>query len=169
MSFQADSFRNLPPTTLGIIVLCCTLYVAQLIGDVELHHVTMCPRAVVYLHEYYRLITSALFHANLMHIAMNMMSTAAIATMLERQLGTLRLLLIILWAILVTNVVYVAAALFLSGVLGKDDLMYQHAVGFSGVLFHLSVLECNMGPSSHTARSVFGFFHVPAYIYPVVL
>lgn len=45
--------------------------------------------------------------------------------------------------------------------------MYQHSVGFSGVIFHLSVMECNMTP--HRTRSVFGFLTVPAYLYPWAL
>ena len=45
--------------------------------------------------------------------------------------------------------------------------MYQHSVGFSGVLFHLSVLECHYGPLQ--PRSLFGMVSVSPTLYPWVL
>ena len=102
-----------------------------------------------------------------MHIGMNMMSTVAISSLLEKRMGSIQHALTILWAILLTSVVYTAAAVLLYLSLGMEDLMYQHSVGFSGVIFHLSVLECNLTP--HRSRSVFGFLTVPAYLYPWAL
>jgi rhomboid domain-containing protein 1 len=102
-----------------------------------------------------------------MHIGMNMMSTAAISSMLEKRMGTLQHAMTILWAMLLTSCVYTIASIFMHVVLGMDGLMYQHSVGFSGVIFHLSVLECNITP--HRSRSVFGFLTVPAYLYPWAL
>lgn len=45
--------------------------------------------------------------------------------------------------------------------------MYEHSVGFSGVLFHFCVLECNLVQTS--SRSLFGIVHVPAQAYPWAL
>jgi hypothetical protein len=101
-----------------------------------------------------------------MHLGMNMLSTAAISSLLEKRFGTLRQIVSILWSILLTSVVYTIVALLLSALLGMDDLMYQHSVGFSGVIFHLSVLES--GTTSST-RSVFGVISVPAPLYPWAL
>jgi len=50
--------------------------------------------------------------------------------------------------------------------------MYRHGAGFSGVLFHLLVLECSIASapaSQSSSRSIFGFVSVPAYLYPWVL
>ena len=102
-----------------------------------------------------------------MHIGMNMMSTAAISAMLEKRLGTLKQTFTMAWAMLLTSTIYTMVALFLHLVLRKDGLMYQHSVGFSGVIFHLSVMECNLLPNQ--LRSVFGFLSVPAYLYPWAL
>jgi len=44
--------------------------------------------------------------------------------------------------------------------------MYQHSIGFSGIIFHLSVLESYLHPGQ---RSVFGFFSVPSFVYPWAL
>jgi Rhomboid family len=59
-------------------------------------------------------------------------------------------------------------ALGMSMLLAWDGLMVQHSVGFSAVLFHVSVLECNLYPH-HSTRSLFGFANVPAYLYPWAL
>ena len=167
MSRFNDLLRTIPPATLGVISLCCLLYMFQIVTDLPLRAVTLCPRLVVHDNEYYRIVTSALFHANLMHIGMNCMSTLAIGSMLEKRLGTLRMIVTMLWSIFLTSVIYIASALFLNAFLGMKGLMEQHSIGFSGVIFHLSVLECNLGP--HASRSVFGIFQVPSSLYPWVL
>ena len=47
------------------------------------------------------------------------------------------------------------------------QLAYQCAIGFSGVIFGLIVVDNNI--SGATQRSIFGFFYVPAPLYPWVL
>ena len=101
-----------------------------------------------------------------MHIAMNMMSTAAISSLLEKRAGTLYHILATMPAILLTSVVYIGFAVAMS-LFGNDSLMFQHSVGFSGVIFHMVVLESNLGFQG--SRSVFGFFSVPSFLYPWVL
>ena len=46
-------------------------------------------------------------------------------------------------------------------------MMLQHSVGFSGVIFQLSVLESNLSPNR--SRSVFGFIQVSSKMYPWAL
>lgn len=157
---------SIPPATLGVMVVCSVLFGLQNALAWDLQLVTMCPRLVLYTHEYYRVLTSALFHANLMHIGMNMLSTSAISSMLEKKLGTLRLFVSMWWAMLLTSTIYISIAYFAHLGFGYDAWMYQHAVGFSGIIFHLSVLESNLQPGP---RSVFGFFSVPSSLYPWVL
>ena len=167
MSRFHELLRNTPPATLGVISLCCVLYLVQVITDLPLHDLTMCPRLIIFEGEVYRVVTSALFHASLMHIGMNAMSLSAIGGMLEKRMGTLRILCTMLLSIFVTSVIYIAAALFLDMVFGRKGLMNQHSLGFSGVIFHVSVLECNIG--THGSRSVFGLFDVTSSLYPWVL
>lgn len=127
----------------------------------------MQPRAVIYLNEYYRILTSSLFHSNLMHIGMNMMSTFAISTMLEKRMGSMRLMFTIVWSMILTSLIYIAVAYAAYIFFGKETLMLQQSLGFSGIIFHMSVIECNISPS--LSRSVFGFITVPSYLYPWVL
>ena len=168
---MSNRFRELlgstPPTTLGILAVCLSVYGLQLAMGLDLERFTMCPRLVLYVHEYYRIITSALFHGNLMHIGMNMLSGFHLSTTLEKRLGTLPHLMTTLGAILCTSIVYLAVAWTASFLFAYDAWMYQHSVGFSGVLFHFCVLESHL--SSNTSRSLFGVINVPTYLYPWAL
>ncbi|CAB9529323.1 Rhomboid-like protein 15 [Seminavis robusta] len=163
----ADLVRSLPVATAGTIGLCCSVYVSQLVLDVPVRLFTMNPRRILYLHEYYRMVSSCFFHGSLMHIAMNMMSTAAISTLMERRLGTLAYILTVLWAVLLTSSLYVALAYVSHTLFWSDGLLNSHAVGFSGIMFHLLVLECNLVPAA--TRSIFGLVQVPSYAYPLAM
>lgn len=105
-----------------------------------------------------------MFHTSLMHIAMNMMSTMAIGSSLERQIGTIMMALTIFFGILLTGAIYISISWLLFAVFGLEKMMLQHAAGFSGVIFQLSVLESNLSPNR--TRSVFGVFTVSSRMYP---
>jgi len=167
MSRLQEHLRTIPPATLSIIGLCCALYVIQIVTDFPLNAFTLCPRLVLYDHEYYRIVTGSVIHGGLMHIGMNMMSMSAVGSMVEKRLGTIRLIFTMLWSILLTSMLYIGAAFILFQAAGWENLMNQHSLGFSGVIFHLSVLECNLG--THQSRSVLGIFNVQSYLYPWVL
>lgn len=96
-----------------------------------------------------------------------MLSTSAIGSMLEKHLGTLQLVISILWAILLSNALYLGIAWTVSAVFRYDKLLLEHAVGFSGIIFHMSVVECHLAPNH--SRSLFGIVQVPSYIYPWAL
>lgn len=111
-----------------------------------------------------------------MHIFMNMTSTMAIGKMLEQRLGTLMTYLTIAYGILLSSCLYVMLSWLLFVICGYQPLMKQNCVGFSGVIFHLSVLETNHSStnanddnSSTRARSVFGLFEVSSKAYPYAL
>jgi hypothetical protein len=102
-----------------------------------------------------------------MHIGMNMMSTMAIGTSLEKQIGTFSMALTISWGILLTATIYTFTSWLLYVTFGHEKMMYQHCLGFSGVIFQLSVLEANLNPNR--SRSVFGVFQVSSKMYPWAL
>ncbi|KAL3943568.1 MAG: hypothetical protein SGBAC_002349 [Bacillariaceae sp.] len=167
MSRSAELIRNTPLATLGTILICTLIFILQKALDWKLQVFTFCPRLILYAHEYYRVFSSTLFHANLMHIGMNMLSTFAIGRVLEKQLGTLGLVVTMMWSAIVSCSLYLGWAIFAHLVLDMDRWMYDHAVGFSGVLFHLSVVECHLSPQ--LSRSLFGMVNVPAALYPWAL
>lgn len=165
MSRFQEVLRTAPPITLGFIILCSALYLFQVVGDVQLHHWTLAPRFV--FTQPYRIVSSALLHGGFLHLGMNMMSLYAIGAMVERRLGSFRLFFTIMASIVGTALVHVSVAWTTKLILGVSTFVMEQSIGFSGVLFHLSVLECHLG--SHSNRSLFGFMEVPAKLYPFAL
>lgn len=98
---------------------------------------------------------------------MNMISSYTLCTLLEQQIGSFRLLYTILLSMILTSCLSIGSAFLLSVIFHYDTLMYQHSIGFSGILFHLSVLECHINPNIR--RNLFGMFEIPSYLYPWVL
>ena len=137
MSRAAEVAASIPLANRFIIGLCVAVFLLQTILNLDLQDFTLCPRNVIYDHEYYRIFTSCVFHGGLIHIGFNMMSTAAIGSLLEKRFGTLRHIFSVFLGMFLTSSTYILVACLLSWVCRYDKLMYQHSVGFSGVLFQL--------------------------------
>ena len=176
----AETLASTPPATRFITILCILLYaVVQCVLDVPISSIALNPSSILIDRQLYRLITGALFHANLMHIFMNMTSTMAMGKMLERRIGTMMTYLTIAYGILLSSCLYVAISWLLFVTCGYAPLMKRNCVGFSGVIFHLSVLETNHVSTTTndnvddgrttTTRSVFGLFEVSSRAYPYAL
>jgi membrane associated rhomboid family serine protease len=98
-----------------------------------------------------------------------MMALVPMGSELERIMGSVRLLyLTVLLA--TTNAVLHLLIASLAGYnpfYQYDHLMNECAIGFSGILFSMIVIETSL--SGVTSRSVFGLFNVPAKLYPWIL
>ena len=166
MSRSAELLRTTPLSVLFIITLCTLTYCWQVIYQPVEHNFTICPQKIIFEYQIYRMITSSFLHGNLFHIAMNMMSFLQLGTILERSFGTVWHLSIILWSVVLTNstFVFIAFTMYLCGMEGE---MNGHALGFSGTLFHLMVIQCHLNASS--THSILGMFQVSSKVYPWVL
>ena len=102
-----------------------------------------------------------------MHILMNTMTFLSIGSSLERTFGSLWLGVTILWSILLTSFTYILISYTIYFIGGGDQLLYQHSLGFSGVLFHLTVLQSYR--FSNSTRDILGFIRVSSTVYPWVL
>jgi hypothetical protein len=106
---------------------------------------------------------------------MNMTSTLTIGKMVEQRIGTIMTYLTIAWGILLSSLLYVSISYLLYLTCGYAPLMTQNCVGFSGVIFHLSVLETHHSTTTNNAndnnrtRNVFGLFEVSSKAYPYAL
>ena len=167
MSRFKDFLRETPPVTLAVIATCLSLFLLQNALDMNLSLITMCPSLVIDSHQYYRILTHAIFHSSLMHIGMNMITTYQFSPGVEKRLGTLRLGLSILWSILLSSFLYIGISWLLSQLFGYKHLWYQHAVGFSGVVFHVIVLDAHSSPNQ--SFTIFWLVTVPGYVYPWAL
>ncbi|CAM9648117.1 unnamed protein product [Chrysoparadoxa australica] len=167
MSGLVDAVARVPLSTLSIIVICFLVQAYVFLLEPPVQNFTLCARNVIYYHEYYRLITGAVTHGGILHIGFNMMSTAAIGGGLETTLGTLGLAFVVGWSIVLCGLVYVFTMWALTMYTNDPSYLNQHAVGFSGVIFTLALLESHSSP--RPTRAVFGLINVPTKVYPWVL
>ena len=168
MSRAAETLASIPLATRFAMALCVLTYSCQILLDPPISDYALNPSRILRRWQFYRLVTGALFHANMMHILMNTTSTMAIGGMLERRIGTLMTIFTIAWGTILTSSTYVLVSWLMYVVFGDEGLMLRNCVGFSGVIFQLSVLESNLGPEDRT-RSVFGMVEVSSRAYPWAL
>lgn len=163
-------FAEQPLLTKGILVLCLGIYAVQLVFGYDNYGlVCLAAQSVTQKLQVYRLLTSAFVHGGLLHVAFNMMAFVPIGTSLERMQGTLALAHVIGLLIFVGGGAYVAFATAASYVPWSitTKVAHQCAIGFSGVIFGLIVVDNSL--TGATQRSIFGFFYVPAHLYPWTL
>ena len=165
MSRSAELLRTTPICVLFVTAFTVSVYLWQKSQENIEHKFTMFPRGIIFQHQFYRILTSSFLHGGIFHIAMNMMSFFSLGTFLERSFGTLWHFTTILWSVILVNCTYVFIA-FTMYFCGMRNTINTHALGFSGTLFHLVVLQCHLSASD---RPIFGTFRVSSKVYPWVL
>jgi membrane associated rhomboid family serine protease len=129
-------------------------------------YLSFCPKLIIERGQVWRLITGTYLHGGVLHLLMNMMSFSFLGISLESAIGTLSYFYHIIVFGIISGLVHVLIAYFMW--LGGDSSeVYGHAVGFSGVLFALIVIDIDL--SGGDQRSVLGLFLVPCWAYPWVM
>ncbi|KAK8936359.1 hypothetical protein KSP39_PZI013882 [Platanthera zijinensis] len=113
--------------------------------------------------------TSMLFYGPIPHIVFNMLALIPLGIELERIMGSIRLLyLMILLA--TSNVIFhliFAFIVALNSLHPYPFLVHECAIGFSGVIFSMIVIETSL--SGVQTKSVSGLFNMPAKWYAWIL
>ncbi|KAG9445207.1 hypothetical protein H6P81_016547 [Aristolochia fimbriata] len=159
-----------PFITSSVVIVCGFIYlVCLLIGYDSFTEICFLPSAVVSQFQVYRIYTAIIFHGSLLHVLFNMLAFVPLGSELERIMGSLRLLhLVVLLA--TTNAIL---HLLIAFVVAYNPLqpyplfINECAIGFSGIVFSMIVIETNL--SGVQSRSVFGLFNVPAKWYAWIL
>ncbi|XP_062439108.1 rhomboid-related protein 4 isoform X2 [Rhea pennata] len=144
-------FQNIPPVTLGILALNIFLFLNPL-GP--LSEVCISVNESFYRKNWQRLLLSPFHHADDWHLYFNMVSMLWKGIMLERKLGSIWLAYIIAIFSVLVGVVYMVLEYMLAEILDDPTYKMSCAVGFSGVLFALKVLNNYYNPGRFS--SVFG-------------
>ena len=111
----------------------------------------------------WRLFTSPFFHNGFLHLALNMSAWVPLGSSLERSVGSVQFAyLTLLFALLGGSLHTLAGASA-----GKVGAHRECAVGLSGVIFSLVVVDSHLSPAQ--TRSLFGFVTVPTRYYPLAL
>ncbi|CAM6117630.1 unnamed protein product [Calypogeia fissa] len=163
-------WAGIPFVTAGLVAFCSGIYVVQLISGYDsFSQICFEPYLVLSRYQVYRLFTSVFVHASIFHVLFNMLALVPIGSALERVMGTVRFFHVILLLIVSNGVIHVGLA-FLAAhnpIYPYADLSVECGVGFSGVIFALIVIETSLSGTQN--RSIFGFFTVPAKLYPWAL
>ncbi|XP_061372110.1 rhomboid-like protein 15 [Gastrolobium bilobum] len=163
-------WESIPFLTSAVVVVCGIIYlVCLLVGYDSFAEVCFLPSAVVSRFQVYRIYTAILFHGSLLHVLFNMMALVPLGSELERIMGSVRLLYVIILLATSNAIFHVLIALLAAHnpFHAYEYLMNECAIGFSGVLFSMIVIETSL--SGVQSRSVFGLFNVPAKWYAFFL
>merc|ERR1719150_1544116 len=145
---------SLPPVTLGLIIMQVAVYLQLMV----LPRLCLAGEAEWEGGEWIRLIIPALRHTNVFHLYYNMISLAWKGLSLERRLGSPKFFLTISILTITSSMFYVLLALVGSELLEDYSIMRQCAIGFSGVLFALKVVNSHHSHREEETPSFFGFF-----------
>ncbi|KAM9274967.1 rhomboid-related protein 4 isoform 3-T4 [Cariama cristata] len=135
--------QNIPSVTLGVLALNIFLFLNPVR---PLPEVCVSVNEVFYRKNWQRLLLSPVHHADDWHLYYNMISMLWKGIMLEKKLKSIWFAYIIAVFSVLIGVVYMVLEFMLMKIL--DDPSYEMicAVGFSGVLFALKVLNNHYNP-----------------------
>lgn len=98
---------TIPVVTKFLLFLNIGIHIVIFLTSFPIHLLAISPVLVVVRSDYYRLISSAFVHGGLLHIAMNMSTLLAIGRSLELQYGSVLMLFLTLWALILTGATFV--------------------------------------------------------------
>ncbi|CAB1423820.1 unnamed protein product [Pleuronectes platessa] len=130
---------NIPPVTLGVLALNVYLY---LFPAAPLMQTCVSVQQAYWLKDWRRLLLSPLHHVDDWHLYFNMASFLWKGTRLEQRLGGAWFLYLLSVFSLLTGFVYLALEAALTELTQDQSYSLTCVVGFSGVLFALTVV-CN--------------------------
>ncbi|XP_030531718.1 rhomboid-like protein 15 isoform X1 [Rhodamnia argentea] len=163
-------WEGIPFLTSAVVITCGTIYlICLLTGYDSFHEVCFLPSEVISRFQVYRIFTSIVFHGSLLHVFFNMLALVPLGSELERLMGSVRLLYIIVLLATSSAVFHLFIALLVAHNPFRRSpyLMNECSIGFSGILFSMIVIETSL--SGIQSRSVFGLFNVPAKWYAWIL
>ncbi|XP_042511397.1 rhomboid-like protein 15 isoform X2 [Macadamia integrifolia] len=163
-------WEGIPFLTSAVVIVCGIIYlVCLLVGYDSFIEICFLPSAVVSQFQVYRIYTSVLFHGSLLHVMFNMMALVPLGTELERIMGSVRLLYVMILLATSNALLHLFIALLVAHnpFHPYPYFMNECGIGFSGILFSMIVIETTL--SGVQSRSLFGLFNVPAKWYAWIL
>ncbi|XP_019359181.1 PREDICTED: rhomboid-related protein 4 [Gavialis gangeticus] len=134
---------NIPPVTLGTVVLNIFLFLNPLKPLIK---ACISVEEGYYQKDWQRLLLAPIHHADDWHLYFNMVSMLWKGIMLERKLGSIWFAYIISTFSVLIGVVYMVLEFALGEFMNDPSYNLNCAVGFSGVLFALKVLNNHYNP-----------------------
>ncbi|KAL9428291.1 hypothetical protein AB3S75_030307 [Citrus x aurantiifolia] len=171
LSTRANQWwESIPFFTSAVVIVCGTIYlICLLFGYDSFYEICFLPSAVISRFQVYRFYTSIVFHGSLLHVLFNMLALVPLGSELERIMGSVRMFYITILLATSNAILHLLIALLVAHIpfYRLQNVMDECAIGFSGVIFSLIVIETSL--SGAQSRSVFGLFNIPAKWYPLIL
>ncbi|KAI6650923.1 hypothetical protein LOD99_5763 [Oopsacas minuta] len=124
----------------------------------RLDEVCISVESTVYRNQWKRLLFSAVFHADDMHLYYNMVSFLWKSRQLERKFGSNFYAFLLIALTIATHAMYIGISILLAEYYSYE-YAYHCAVGFSGVIFALKVILDSFTPNA--TSNVMGIFYLP--------
>ncbi|XP_065322563.1 rhomboid-related protein 4-like isoform X2 [Gordionus sp. m RMFG-2023] len=134
MQLLSFGYQNIPPVTLGTILLNVAIYL-RLLNVPTISNVCISASHVISNRDVKRLILASLFHADDMHLYYNMISFLWKGKTLETILGSVYFAYLLTVFSLLTSATYVVLSHLLRLITGNFSFDHTCAVGFSGGIF----------------------------------
>eukprot|EP00076_Gallus_gallus_P013847 XP_015132486.1 rhomboid-related protein 4 isoform X1 [Gallus gallus] len=135
--------QNIPSVTLAVLILNVFFFLNPMR---PLHEACISVKEAFYRQNWQRLLLSPVHHVDDWHLYYNMVSMLWKGITLERKLGSMWFAYIIAVFSVLTGIVYVLLEFMLVKILNDPSYEMSCAVGFSGVLFALKVLNNHYNP-----------------------
>jgi len=149
------------------------IFIANIFVKFNLMNLSICEWPILYLKQYYRLLTHHFFHLNFIHFFFNMLVFYFIGRTLEKKIGSMLFFIIIVKSIFLISIIYLAIIDLLKYILitnlkFKDyNYDFYSAVGFSGILFSIYEIICLFSSRAEIYRNVFSFLPIKSKNLPI--
>ncbi|KAJ9458550.1 Rhomboid-like protein 15 [Diplonema papillatum] len=163
---------QLPLVTRGLLGVCVSLWVLEVVGLVTVGRTCFGPYSLLGRWQLWRLITSPFVHVGLLHLLMNMLALVSLLPPLERMHGSTGALTVCLVYAIMAQLIAITPATVFHVAFGVDSVFEWRtcAAGLSGMLFGLLTLETTTDDTGlfHRERQFF-CLTIPSRWYPWVL
>jgi membrane associated rhomboid family serine protease len=103
-----EFLSTVPAVTRILLFTNIAVHILLFVTSFPSYELAITPILIVARGEYYRLISSAFVHGGLLHIGMNMSTLLAIGRSLEMQYGSVTMMFLTLWALVLCGVMFVS-------------------------------------------------------------
>lgn len=160
------------PTCVGIASLLVTLHIVLVVSGWDPRYLSLRPRNVIEHYQFHRIVTNGFFHSSATHLGLNILGIYGVGTDLETRLGPRSLLTLLAASVILTSLLYIGLAYIMCFSVFHNDHVGAAWVrlgckGFSGVLFHWTVLSCHAsGRDGVRSVDFFEGIDIPAMYFP---
>ncbi|OVA00862.1 Ubiquitin-associated domain/translation elongation factor EF-Ts [Macleaya cordata] len=165
-------WEGVPFLTSAIVIVCGIIYLVCLfVGYDSFVEICFLPSEVMSHFQVYRIYTSILFHGSLLHVLFNMLALVPLGSELERIMGSIRLLLVIILLATSNAVFHLCIAILISynPFHTYPYLMNECAIGFSGIVFSMIVIETSLSGVQSRRLVLCNFFDLCIFRYAWIL